>query len=74
MSLRPTFEVGSKNTGYEGGGRLREPWWKQAAAEQHLKATLKDISEAAWQRKLRESGRHGGAKGGEEESVSGSDR
>ena len=28
VSLRPTFEVCSNNTEYEGGGRLREPWWK----------------------------------------------
>ena len=27
VSLRPIFEVCAKETGYEGGGRLREPWW-----------------------------------------------
>ena len=28
-------------TGYEGGGELREPWGWQASAEQQLEATLK---------------------------------
>ena len=43
VALWPIFEVCAKGTGYKGGGRLREPWWEQAAAEQQLKSTLKDI-------------------------------
>ena len=46
VALRPIFEVCAKETVYEGGWRLREPWWQQAAAEQQLKSTLKDISVA----------------------------
>ena len=28
VALRPIFEVCAKETGYEGGGKLREPWWR----------------------------------------------
>ena len=42
--------------------------------ERHLKTMLKDILEAAWERRRRESGRRGEGKGGEEESGSGGDR
>ena len=47
VAIRPIFEVCAKETEYEGGGRLREPWWWQADAEQQLKATLKEILEEA---------------------------
>ena len=43
------------------------------AEEQQLKATLKNIFVAAWERRRRESYRRGGGEGGEEKSVSGSD-
>ena len=36
VALWPIFEVCEKETGYEGGGELREPWWQQEAAEQQL--------------------------------------
>ena len=42
--------------------------------EWHLKTMLKDILEAAWERRRRESGRRGEGEGGEEESGSGGDR
>ena len=32
--LRPIFGVYAKYMGYEGGERLRELWWLQAAVEQ----------------------------------------
>ena len=41
VSLWPIFEVCVKETGYEVGGKLRETWWRQAAAEQQLEANLK---------------------------------
>ena len=41
VALRHIFEVCKKYTGYEGGGMLQDPWWRQAASEQQLKATLK---------------------------------
>ena len=47
VALRPIFEVCVKETGFEDGGRAREQWWCQTAAERQLKTTLKDISEAA---------------------------
>ena len=40
------FEVYATETGYEGGVKLRKPWWQQAAADQQLEATLKTISAA----------------------------
>ena len=48
VALQPIFEVCTNEIGYEGGGRLRDMWWRQAATEQHLKATLKEISAEAW--------------------------
>ena len=46
VALCPIFEVCAKDKGYEEGGKLREPWWRQEAAEQQLGATLKIISSA----------------------------
>ena len=43
VPLRPIFEVCEKITGYEGGGRVREQWRIQRAAERQLKTKLKDI-------------------------------
>ena len=74
VALWTKFEVCTKETVYDGGGKLRERWWRQAAAEQQLKATLKNISAAAGERKQQESDRHGRGEGGEEESASGGDR
>ena len=73
MDLQKIFEACANYTGYERGERICEPWWRHAAAEQHLKSTLKDILLAAWQRRKRESGKLGVGEGGEEESVSGCD-
>ena len=70
VALRPIFEVYAKETGYEGGGRLREPWWRQAAAEKQLRATLEDILVAAMERRRQEPSRRGGGEGVEEESDS----
>ena len=53
-----------KGYGILGRGKLREPWWRHAAAEQHLEATLKNISEAAGEQRRRESNRCGRGKGG----------
>ena len=69
MALWPIFEVCEKDTGYEGGMKLRKPWWRQEAAEQQLEATLKNILAVARDRWRQESDRHGGGEGGEEESV-----
>ena len=49
VSLWPIFKICAKETAYEGWGRLREPWWQQAAAEQQLKSTLKEILAGAWE-------------------------
>ena len=38
------------STGYEGGGRCGETWWRKTAARKNLSATLKEILAAtrAW--------------------------
>ena len=62
-----------KETGYQGGGRLREQCWRQTAVQRQLKTTLKYILAAAWEQRRRESGSHREDEGGEEGSGSGSD-
>ena len=74
VTLRPIFEVCARETGYDGGGKLREPWWRQAAAEKQLRVTLKYFLSAATERRRKESGRRGGGKGGEEGELSDSNR
>ena len=51
VDLCPIFEVCAKETGYKGWGRLKDPWWRQEAEEKQLKYMLKQISEAAWERR-----------------------
>ena len=58
VALRPILEVCDIETGYKGGVRRREPWWRQTAATKYLSATLKDILEAARERRWK-SGRRG---------------
>ena len=55
--------------GYEVGGRLREPWWKQTAARKQLGETLEDILTAARARRW-EYGRNENGGGGREVSES----
>ena len=59
MALRPILEVINKETGYNGSGRLQEPWWRKTAARKQLSAKLKDTSEEAREQRWK-SGRHGG--------------
>ena len=70
VALRQIFEVCAKETGYEGGVRERGQCWRQKAAEGQLNTTLKEISEAPWERWRRESVMRGE---GKEESDSGGD-
>ena len=58
MALHPIFEVCDRETGYEGRGRRREPWWYKTAARKQLSARLKEIlaAEREWRWK---SGRRG---------------
>ena len=51
VSLQPKFEVCTKETGFECGGRARGKWWRQTASEQQLKTRLKDISAASRERR-----------------------
>ena len=68
--LRPIFEVYANETGYKGGGRLRETWWRQEAAEKHMRSTLEGILVAARDWRQQESVRRVRGEGGEEESDS----
>ena len=43
VALRPILEIYNRDTGYEGGGRLWEPWWIQTTAIKQLSYTLKEI-------------------------------
>ena len=43
MALRPILEVCDIDTGYKGGGRLRDPWWRKTSARKQLSAKLKEI-------------------------------
>ena len=47
VALRPIFYVYMKEAVYEGGGKLQEMWWQQAAAGKQLRCTLEDILAAA---------------------------
>ena len=64
VSARPVFDVCARDTGYEGGGRLRAPWWRQKVEEDQLRVTVEAILEAARVRRRQESGRWDGSKGG----------
>ena len=66
VALRPIFDVSVRETGYEGGGRLLVPWWRQEAAENQLKVAVEAISAAARVRWRQGSGRRGGSEGGSE--------
>ena len=61
VELRPILEVCDRETSYKGGGRCREPWWRQTADRKYLSARLKEIPEAARERRWK-SGRHGGGR------------
>ena len=39
-ALRPILDACTRETGYEGGRRLQEIWWQQAAVEKQLRSTL----------------------------------
>ena len=43
VSLRSIFEVCAKKMGNEGGGQLREQWWRQTDVEREMKTTIKEI-------------------------------
>ena len=69
VTLRPILEVYDRATGYEGGGRRREPWWRQTTAWMNLSATLEYIS-AEKRARCWESGRRDKGGGGREVSES----
>ena len=59
VALRTRFKVCAGEKGYEGGGNMREAWWRKEATEKQLRATLSGISrESKRRRKLGESVTH----------------
>ena len=40
---RHTIDVCIRGTGYGGGRSLRVPWWRQKAAEDHMRVTVEAI-------------------------------
>ena len=51
VALHPILGVCDRETGCEVVGRLLEPWWRQTVTRNQLSATLKDIFEAARERR-----------------------
>ena len=47
MALRPILEICDRDTGYKGGERRRDLWWRKTEARKQISATLEDISVAA---------------------------
>ena len=60
VALRPILKVCDREIGYEGRGRLQEPWWRKTAARKQLSATLKNISAEARERRWNSGRRAGG--------------
>ena len=69
VALLPIFGVCVRGAGYEGGGKLRVPWWRHSVAEKQLKVTVQEILEAERERWRPESGRRGESEGGAEGGV-----
>ena len=65
VALRSIFEVCVRDMGYTGGGKVREPWWRQAAADKQLRETLEEILATAREWHQREYGRSGRGEGRE---------
>ena len=76
VKLRPILEVCDRETGYEGGGRRREPWRRQTSARNQLGAMLKEILAAARERRIKygRRGKSGGGDRDKEESENGAGR
>ena len=69
MALLPIFGVCVRGAGYEGGGKLRVPWWIQSVSEKQLKVTVQEILAAERERRRREYVRRGDSEGGAEGGV-----
>ena len=62
LALRPILDICARETGYERGGKLRVPRWKQAAEDKQLKVMVEEILVAAKVRRQQESIRCGKSK------------
>ena len=47
VALHPILEVCDRETGYKGGGRRHESWWRYTVARKQMSATLREILAAA---------------------------
>ena len=65
--MHPILGVRDRETGYEGGVRRQELWWRKTAARKYLSATLKWISAVARERRWK-SDRRGDSGGGERDT------
>ena len=43
VATRPIFVVCARETGFEGGVRLRVRWWRYNKAENQIRVTVEDI-------------------------------
>ena len=69
VSTRPIFDVCTRETGFEGGGRIRVPWWRQNSAEGQLRFMVESILSASRVRRQQEPGRRDGSEGGSEGGI-----
>ena len=47
LATQTIFDVCAREMGYEGGGRLRLPWWRQKAADNEMMFTVEAILTAS---------------------------
>ena len=73
VALRPIIDIYHKETGYEGGGRRQDLWWRKMAARKQLSEMLEEVLATARARRW-ESGRRGEGRGDREAAESGSGR
>ena len=73
VAPRPIFYLCAIETGYEGGGGLRVPWWRQKAEEDQLRVVVEDILAASRVQRQQESGRRDRSEGGLEEGSTDSE-
>ena len=59
MALRPIFDLCAGEKGYEGRGKIRVLWRRQAAEEKKLRVMIEEILAEAREQRQQESGRRG---------------
>ena len=66
VSIRPIFDVCTREMGYEGRGILQVSWRMQKVEEDNLRVTVEAILAAVRVRRRQKPGRRDGREGGSE--------